>query len=132
MGGDIRKRRGRTGCRRCGSRTAVGHRRVLEQNMTSLLVTNIGELTTWDTEHPVLTDAAFIVDGGTIAWLGRSHEAPAADAVDAVGKAAAIPGFVDSHSHLVFAGYRSADFAARMAGQPYRVSGTRTPATSPR
>ena len=105
---------------------------MLEQSLTSLLVTNIAELTTWDTQHPVLTDAAFIVDGGTIAWVGRSHQAPAADAVDDVGGAAVIPGFVDSHSHLVFAGDRSAEFAARMAGEPYRAGGIRTTVTATR
>lgn len=100
--------------------------------MTSLLVTNIGELTTWDAERPVLNDAAFIVDGGTIAWFGRAHEAPAADAVDDVGGAAVIPGFVDSHAHLVFAGDRSAEFAARMAGEAYSAGGIRTTVTATR
>ena len=58
-----------------------------------------------------------------IAWIGPAAQAPAADReVDLAGRAV-IPGFVDSHSHLVFAGDRSAEFAARMAGQPYDGGG---------
>ena len=37
-----------------------------------------------------------------------------------------LPGFVDSHAHLVFAGDRAAEFAARMAGEPYAAGGIRT------
>lgn len=92
----------------------------------SHLVTNIGELVTWDHEHPVLHDAAFVVDDGRIAWSGPRTSAPAADTVQDVGGAAVIPGFVDSHSHLVFAGDRSAEFEARMSGQPYAAGGIRT------
>ncbi|GAA3522616.1 imidazolonepropionase [Aeromicrobium panaciterrae] len=94
--------------------------------MTPMLVTNIGELVTWDDEQPILDDAAFVVDGGRIAWFGRRTEAPDADAVRDVGGAAVIPGFVDSHTHLVFAGDRSAEFEARMTGQPYAAGGIRT------
>lgn len=94
--------------------------------MTALLVTNIGELVTWDDERPILNDAAFVVDGGKIAWFGQRNQAPAADAVRDVGGAAVIPGFVDSHTHLVFAGDRSAEFEARMTGQPYEAGGIRT------
>ena len=90
----------------------------------SLLVTNIGELVTWG-EEPVINDAAFVVDKGTIAWVGRRVDAPEADAVNDVGGVAVIPGFVDSHSHLAFAGDRSAEFEARMTGQPYQAGGIR-------
>lgn len=91
--------------------------------MTSTLLTGIAELTTWDPERPLLTGAALVVEGGRVAWTGPAADAPAADtAVDAGGRAV-IPGFVDSHSHLVFAGERSAEFAARMAGQPYAAGG---------
>ena len=93
--------------------------------MISTVLTNIGELTTQDHERP-LTDAAVVVEGSHIAWVGPAVEAPAADEqVDAGGRAV-IPGFVDSHSHLVFAGDRSAEFAARMAGEPYAAGGIRT------
>ncbi len=93
--------------------------------MISTVLTNIGELTTQDHERP-LTDAAVVVEGSHIAWVGPAVEAPAADEqVDAGGRAV-IPGFVDSHSHLVFAGDRSAEFAARMAGESYAAGGIRT------
>lgn len=98
--------------------------------MSRLLVTNIGELTT---NVPVdrdpcgtLVDAAILIEGGRVAWTGPATEAPAdADAVvDAAGRAV-IPGFVDSHTHLVFAGDRADEFEARMAGQPYAAGGIR-------
>ena len=93
--------------------------------MSTILITHIGELTT--NAHPQpLTDAAVVLDGGRIAWVGSAAEAPAADQqVDAGGRAV-IPGFVDSHSHLVFAGDRSPEFAARMAGESYAAGGIRT------
>jgi imidazolonepropionase len=94
--------------------------------MTSLLVTNIGELVSWEMDRPILHDAAFVVEDGRIAWLGRRIDAPTADAVRDVGGAAVIPGFVDSHTHLVFAGDRSAEFEARMTGEPYAAGGIRT------
>ncbi len=110
--------------------------------MSSTLITNIGELitnvpdavagstsggptslreaTTGDTG---LSDAALIIDHGRVAWVGAASQAPAADElVDAAGRAV-LPGFVDSHAHLVFAGERGAEFAARMAGQPYSAGG---------
>jgi imidazolonepropionase len=97
----------------------------------SLLITRIGELVTnlpgGDGPGPgpfaVLTDAALVVEGERVAWTGLSARAPAADTVvDAAGRAV-LPGFVDSHAHLVFAGDRSAEFAARMAGHPYTAGG---------
>ncbi|MFI5936807.1 imidazolonepropionase [Actinoplanes sp. NPDC051494] len=92
----------------------------------SLLVTGIGELTTHDDELGTLRDAAVVVDGDRIAWVGPASRAPAADErIDAAGRAV-IPGFVDSHAHLVFAGDRAAEFAARMAGEPYTGGGIRT------
>ena len=99
--------------------------------MTSLLVTGIGELATCRTAPGVASvdtrpDAAFVVERGRVAWVGTSREAPTADLVHDVGGRAVIPGFVDSHSHLVFAGDRSAEFEARMTGQPYTAGGIRT------
>ncbi|MFJ3911626.1 imidazolonepropionase [Streptomyces vinaceus] len=100
--------------------------------MTTTLVTNIGSLVTND---PALGDgsplgliekAAVVIDGGTVAWVGPAGQAPAADsAFDANGRAV-IPGFVDSHSHLVFAGDRTAEFNARMSGRSYSAGGIRT------
>ncbi len=60
-----------------------------------------------------------------MAWAGPAEDAPAADIrVDAGGRAV-LPGFVDSHSHLVFAGDRAEEFSARMAGEPYTAGGIR-------
>lgn len=87
----------------------------------SVLITGIGELTTND--EPVLTDAALVLDGDRVAWAGLASNAPAADtAMDVEGRAV-LPGWVDSHTHLVFAGDRTAEFAARMAGEPYTAGG---------
>src|SRR5215471_731419 len=102
-----------------------------------MLITNIGELVTnapedGDTGFAALSDAALVVDQGRIAWTGPAAKAPAADdRVDAAGRAI-LPGFVDSHAHLVFAGERGAEFAARMAGQPYQAGGIRSTVTATR
>lgn len=89
----------------------------------STLITNIAELMTQDAEHTVLTDAAVVIEGERIAWIGAAQEAPAADeAVDA-GSRALLPGWVDSHTHLIFAGDRTAEFEARMAGETYSAGG---------
>jgi imidazolonepropionase len=101
--------------------------------MTTRLVTNIGELFTNDPalgdETPVgrLHDAALVLDEDRVLWVGPASEAPSADERLDVGGAAVIPGFVDSHTHLVFAGERSDEFEARMRGQEYDGGGiTRT------
>ncbi len=100
--------------------------------MTATLFTNIGELVTNDpslgdgSPLGLLRDAALVVEDGAVAWVGAAAEAPAPDErFDAEGRAV-VPGFVDSHSHLVFAGERSAEFAARMAGEPYTGGGIAT------
>jgi imidazolonepropionase len=92
----------------------------------STLVTGISELFTGDASRPLIEQAALVVADGRVAWVGPAADAPAADAAYDVGGRAVIPGFVDSHSHLVFAGDRSAEFAARMAGEPYAAGGIRT------
>jgi imidazolonepropionase len=71
-------------------------------------------------------DAAFVVERGRVAWAGPAREAPAADQIHDVGGRAVLPGFVDSHSHLVFAGDRAQEFADRMAGERYAAGGIRT------
>ncbi|MGK5738652.1 imidazolonepropionase [Micromonospora sp. URMC 103] len=98
----------------------------------SLLVDNIGELVTNGSGEGgggplgLRRDAALLVEDGRVAWIGPARYAPAADRrIDADG-AAVLPGFVDSHAHLVFAGDRAAEFAARMAGEPYTGGGIRT------
>jgi imidazolonepropionase len=102
--------------------------------MSSTLITNIGELVTNDPQSAqdgqsrlgAIHRAALVVEGGRVAWTGPAAEAPAADEhVDVAGRAV-LPGFVDSHSHLVFAGDRSEEFAARMSGTPYAAGGIRT------
>jgi imidazolonepropionase len=90
--------------------------------MSSTVLTNIGELFTDDP----ITQAALVIEGDRIAWLGPAIDAPAADAQVDVGGRAVLPGFVDSHSHLVFAGDRAPEFAARMAGEAYAAGGIRT------
>jgi imidazolonepropionase len=98
--------------------------------VTTTAITNIGELVTNDPEADdllgIVENAALVIDGAAVAWVGRAVDAPAADQqVDAGGRAV-IPGFVDSHSHLVFAGDRAAEFAARMSGEAYAAGGIRT------
>lgn len=99
--------------------------------MTATALTNIGELVTNDPTHPegdgsplgLIRDAAVVVEGGKVAWVGRSSAVSATDERSDLGGCAVIPSFVDSHSHLVFAGDRSAEFAARMTGEPYDGGG---------
>ena len=91
--------------------------------MTSTLVSNIGLLVAADGERRA---AALVVEDGLIAWFGTASDAPAADdRIDAEG-GCVIPGFVDSHSHLMFAGDRTAEFEARMSGQKYAAGGIRS------
>ncbi|MEP7034756.1 MAG: imidazolonepropionase [Actinomycetota bacterium] len=100
--------------------------------MTSMVLSGIAELVTNDellegadqSEHlGRLADAAVVVQDGVVAWVGPASRAPAADELRDLGGRAVIPGFVDSHSHLVFAGDRSAEFAARMTGVRYDGGG---------
>jgi len=97
-----------------------------------VLITNIGELVTnapngiGPGPFTSASGAALVMEAGVVAWTGSAARPPAADLrVDAGGRAV-LPGFVDSHAHLVFAGERSAEFAARMAGQPYQAGGIRS------
>lgn len=100
--------------------------------MTTTAITNIASLVTNDpslcADSPLglIRDAAVVIEGDRVVWTGESSKAPATDnAVDAGGRAA-IPGFVDSHSHLLFAGDRTEEFNARMSGRPYSAGGIRT------
>lgn len=96
--------------------------------MTGVLITGIAQLVTNDPTHDgtplgVLDDAALLVEDARIRWVGRRAAAPAADRCIELGDRAVIPGFVDSHTHLVFAGDRAAEFSARMAGERYDGGG---------
>ncbi|MFE7794053.1 imidazolonepropionase [Streptomyces sp. NPDC057460] len=100
--------------------------------MTTTAITNIASLVTNDpslgdnSPLGLILDAAVVIEGDRVVWTGESSKAPATDnAVDAGGRAV-IPGFVDSHSHLLFAGDRTQEFNARMSGRPYTAGGIRT------
>lgn len=98
--------------------------------MTRTLVENIGLLVTNDSSFDgtplgIIQDAAFLIEKGNITWVGESSSARRAEVrnrIDAQGRCI-IPGFVDSHTHLIFAGDRSAEFGARMRGEPYSAGG---------
>lgn len=94
--------------------------------MTATLLSGIGLLATQDADLGEIRDAAVLIEGESIAWVGPAASAPAADRRVGLDGRAAIPGFVDSHAHLVFAGERGAEFAARMAGRPYDAGGIRS------
>ncbi|QFU86593.1 imidazolonepropionase [Amycolatopsis sp. YIM 10] len=87
--------------------------------MASTLITGISELTTNTGEKQ--RDVSVVIEDDRIAWIGRG--APEADERVDVGGRAVLPGWVDSHTHLVFAGDRTAEFEARMAGKPYSAGG---------
>lgn len=91
--------------------------------MTTTLVDSIALLVTHDAERPQRENAALVIENGQVAWVGDSADAPAADERVDAGGGCVIPGFVDSHSHLVFAGDRADEFEARMAGQRYEAGG---------
>jgi len=97
----------------------------------STLVTGIAELVTNDPTLEtgplgVLSDAALVVERGHVVWTGSAAGAPDADTRTDLGGRAVVPGFVDSHAHLVFAGDRAAEFEARMSGARYDGGGIGT------
>ena len=97
--------------------------------MTKTLFTNIGSLVMPAAEVGVLetlSNAAFVVEEGLIAWVGEASAAPGCDSVVDVAGKCVIPGFVDSHAHLMFAGSREQEFEARMAGVSYSAGGIKT------
>jgi imidazolonepropionase len=105
--------------------------------VTSELITDIGEMRTLD---PTLADGAgdaaaaavtrhdqaLVVEDGRVAWIGARSDAPDADVRTSVGGRTVLPGWVDPHTHLVFAGDRSTEFVDRMAGRPYAAGGIMT------
>jgi imidazolonepropionase len=92
-----------------------------------LVVRRIGRLTTW--HGPVVTGAAVVIRNGRVAWTGPDPDLPAGlgdlPEIDAAG-AAVLPGFVDCHTHAVWAGSRRDDFAGRLSGDGYRPGGIAT------
>jgi imidazolonepropionase len=121
-----------------------------------MLLTGIGELVTNEPAPGrdggplgIIRDAAVLMEDGRIAWTGRGRQATEhlarhderqdlrdgdehrtlwdadVEVVDVRGRAV-IPGFVDSHTHLVFGGDRAEEFAARMAGRRYEAGGIRS------
>ena len=97
----------------------------------SIAITNIGSLVTNDPSLGLgilgeLTSAALVIENKKIVWAGNSSSVPVTDQkIDIEGKAV-IPGFVDSHAHLLFAGERSAEFQARMKGEKYSAGGIKS------
>jgi imidazolonepropionase len=94
----------------------------------SMLLHGISELVTNDSAVGpgllgIVPTAAVVIEAGKIVWVGSAAAAPAADLAVDLGGRAVLPGWVDSHSHVVFAGDRAAEFSARMAGQPYQAGG---------
>ncbi|HET7530186.1 MAG TPA: imidazolonepropionase [Mycobacteriales bacterium] len=95
--------------------------------MSDLVVRHVGRLTSW--RQPVVADAAVVIRDGRVAWTGTDSDLPAGigdlPELDAAG-AAVLPGFVDCHTHAVWAGSRRADFVGRLGGGGYRPGGIAT------
>ncbi|WP_342318613.1 imidazolonepropionase [Corynebacterium mayonis] len=89
----------------------------------STLLTGISELRTVS-ELGTIKNAALLINDGVIEWAGAAADAPTGvgDTVDLGGRAV-LPGWVDSHTHMVFDGDRAAEFEARMAGESYAAGG---------
>ncbi|MCX3063409.1 imidazolonepropionase [Streptomyces beihaiensis] len=99
--------------------------------MPTTSITNIGTLVTNAPELGegplgLVENAALVIEDGKIAWAGPTARTPPTDTTHDARGGAVIPGFVDSHSHLVFAGDRTAEFNARMSGRGYSAGGIRT------
>lgn len=99
--------------------------------MSSIALANIGSLVTNDETLGAgkigeRSNAGLVIEHGRVVWVGDSADLPSADSRVDVGGQAVIPGFVDSHAHLMFAGDRAAEFSARMEGKPYSAGGIKT------
>ena len=105
--------------------------------MSQILIKDIGLLVTndpklGDTQLGLIKNAAMLIENGKVTWVGANESAPSSEKmIDAAGKAV-IPGFVDSHNHLIFAADRSAEFSARMSGQKYSAGGITSTVTQTR
>ena len=99
--------------------------------MSSVAITDIGSLVTndsniGDSALGIRSNAAIVVVDGKVAWIGDSDKVADTDTVVSVSGKSVVPGFVDSHAHLVFAGDRSEEFSARMNGESYSAGGIKT------
>ncbi len=99
--------------------------------MSSVAITDIGSLVTNDSSAGngalgIRSNAAIVVVDGKIAWIGDSQSVGVTDNRISVAGKTVVPGFVDSHAHLVFAGDRSEEFSARMNGESYSAGGIKT------
>ena len=95
--------------------------------MTATLISNIGELVTnSDKELGIIKDAALVIENKKVIWVGENKKAPSADKEIDAKNGTVTPGFVDSHTHAIFAGDRSKDYEARMSGTSYSAGGINT------
>ena len=102
-------------------------------SLSHLLVRNIGRLTTW--AGPVVEHAAVVIRNGDVEWTGLDRDLPAGlgdiEELDA-GGAAVLPGFVDCHTHAIWAGDRRDDFVGRVSGGSYAPGGINSTVTATR
>ena len=89
----------------------------------SITLTNIGQLVTNDPERDgtlgIVENAAVSIENGLVAWVGHAADAPEAAVTHDCAGSAVLPGFVDPHTHLVFAGDRADEFGRRLRGESY-------------
>jgi imidazolonepropionase len=103
-----------------------------------LVVRNIGRLHTMQGSGTgVVTDAALVARDGRVSWAGPQADLPSVEFTDPVREvdargAVVVPGFVDAHTHLVWAGTRREEFVARLAGESYDGGGIRTTVSATR
>lgn len=101
--------------------------------MTATVVCNIGQLiTNSDSSLGIIENAALVFENGKVQWIGPNSSAPAADSSINAEGGVVTPGFVDSHTHLVFAGDRTQDYVARMTGSKYSSGGINTTVSATR
>ena len=101
--------------------------------MTATVVRNIGQLiTNSDSSLGIIENAALVFENGKVQWIGANSSAPAADSSIDAESGVVTPGFVDSHTHLVFAGDRTQDYVARMTGSKYSSGGINTTVSATR